>query len=165
MIKYTWGKNSKIKKKKNPTSFYRSDHFWRNHPKLKTCNLCSRAHPLPWSDVPDFLVSCKPSLSQSGSQQKEEKHAGAWNSLTAVVVSILLERLKSSAKRLQEGGSEVLVALWSPLFNRLSPRHIGQLCAAALSGHTNLLGQSCLLQGTLGHPWAGEKSSKYLKWI
>lgn len=122
MIKYTWGKNSKIKKKKNHTSFYRSNHFWRNHPKPNMCNLCSTV----WRSLP--LSSCTHSVTQGFTESEwvtEERGETCWcleqfNCYCGR--SLLLERLKGPPKCLQDGGSEVFGSTLKSNSSIRSPR-------------------------------------------
>lgn len=151
MIKYTWGKNSKIKKKKkNHTSFYRSNHFWRNHPK-PNMYLCSTV----WRPLP--LSSCTHSVMQGFTESEwvtEERGETCWcleqfNCYCGR--SLLLERLKGPPKCLQDGGSEAFGStLKSTLQSALLEAHMPVMCSSPEGPHNSLC-QSCLLQWVPGH--------------
>lgn len=147
MIKYTWGKKLKdLKKKKTPTNFYRSNHFWRNHPKLKRCHLCSPVDP---SSPVSWTYSWRASFTESeGVTAERGKTCWCLEQFSCCCGrSLLLERLKSPPQCLQDGGSEVLVVLWSLLFNLLFQRPVCPLLAAAPRGHTTLCANPACSRG------------------
>lgn len=139
MIKYTWGKNSKIKKKKKKiTPVFTGQILFGGTTPNRKCVICAVVHTL-FPCVMSRTSSCRARLHRvRAGHGRKRKNMLVLRTVQLLLwyLSLLLERLKSSAKCLQDGGSEVLVVLWSPLFNWLFPRHTCQLHAAALSGHT-----------------------------
>lgn len=64
---------TRLKKKKKSHRFFRSSHFWRNHPELWMCDLCNPIHLSPW--LLSWFSSCHQGFTESvWPQRKQENH-------------------------------------------------------------------------------------------